>query len=330
MIAPLDGKILHALQLSPRVSFRRIGEVIGAPEQTVARRYRKLRHDGAVRVIGVVNPQIFGEAQWVVRVHAKPDDLPRLSEALVRRREVTHANVLSGWTELVCVIRAPLGDSADGLLQRLPRTSAVLSLDIDLVLHEFGDATGAAWTAYGHTLTAEEARQLVPPPASAPPSGPVAPREEDLPLIEALAEDGRAPHARLAEHIGWSSARVKRRLAALEASATLTYDVDVLPDRLGFGVNAMLWLTTAPSHLAEVAEQIAAHPEIASVSAISGRNNLMAIAICRDVEHLYSYLTRQLAAIDRVQGYDISIRTQRLKQAGSLVTGGRLVSVRRS
>jgi DNA-binding Lrp family transcriptional regulator len=325
MIDALDSKILHALQLSPRAPFRWIGDVIGAPEQTVARRYRKLRHDGVVRVIGVVNPRLLGESQWVVRVHAKPDDLPRLSEALIRRPEVTHANVLSGWTELVCVIRAPLGDNADGLLQRLPRTSSVLSLDLDLILHEFGAAVTAPWTAYGNTLTDEQAAQLFQPPPKQTP--PLPPDHEDRPLLQALAEDGRTPHVRLAEQTGWSPARVKRRLDTLEAAATLTYDVDVLPNRIGFAVNAMLWLTTAPSHLAAVAEQVAAHPEIASVSAISGHNNLMAIAICRDVDHLYAYLTQQLSAIDQIQSYDISVRTQRLKQAGSLVTGGRLVGV---
>ena len=87
MLDALDGKILHAVQLAPRLSFRRIADVVGAPEQLVTRRYRALHRSGVVRVIGLVNPQVYGECQWVVRVHAKPDDLPRLAEALVRRPE---------------------------------------------------------------------------------------------------------------------------------------------------------------------------------------------------------------------------------------------------
>ncbi|OBI23234.1 hypothetical protein A5714_05175 [Mycobacterium sp. E2462] len=154
---PLDDQIVHALQVSPRESFRRIADVLSAPEQTVARRYRKLRRDGVLRVVGVVNPLVYGECQWVVRLHAKPDDLPRLAEALIRRPEVTHANVLSGWTELVCVVRAPLAESSDGLLQRLPRTSSVLRMDADLVLHAFGGPAGTFWTGYGDTHTADPA-----------------------------------------------------------------------------------------------------------------------------------------------------------------------------
>jgi DNA-binding Lrp family transcriptional regulator len=326
MIEPLDGKILHALQLSPRVPFRRIAEVIDAPEQAIARRYRKLQRDGAVRVIGLVNPQVHGECQWVVRVHAKPDDLPRLAEALVRRPEVTHANVLSGWTELVCIIRAPIGETKDGILQRLPRTSAVLGLEVDLVLHVFGEPASAPWTAYGNTLDADQAASIQRHvDAATEPLSPAAPGEEDQPLFDALAVDGRAPHARLAQHTGWSPARVKRRIAALEASGTLAFDVDVLPNRLGFNVNAMLWLTTSPRHLAAIAEQLAADKEIATVVAVSGRNNLLAVVICRDVDGLYRYVTERLAAIDHIQSYDLSIRAQRLKQAASLIAHGRLL-----
>jgi DNA-binding Lrp family transcriptional regulator len=322
----LDGQILHALQLSPRVSFRRIAEVVDAPEQAVARRYRKLHRNGVVRVIGLVNPQVYGECQWVVRVHAKPDDLPRLADALVRRPEVTHANVLSGWTELVCIVRAPIGETKDSLLQRLPRTSAVLGLEVDLVLRVFGDPARAPWTAYGQTLDAGQAALIKQDDDTEAQSAvPATPAEEDQPLFSALAADGRAPHSRLAEHTGWSPARVKRRIAALEASATLTFDVDLLPERLGFNVNAMLWLTTSPKHLAAVAERIAAHEEVATAVAISGRNNLLVVAICRDVEDLYRYVAERLAGIDHIQGYDMSIRTQRLKQAASLVAHGRLI-----
>ncbi|MCV7180220.1 Lrp/AsnC family transcriptional regulator [Mycolicibacterium sphagni] len=324
MLAPLDGQILHALQLSPRASFRRIGEVIGVPEQTVARRYRAMRRDSVLRVVGLVNPRVYGECQWVVRVHTKPEDLPRVAETLARRPEVTHANVLSGWTELVCIVRAPLGDSSDGLLHRLPRTSSVLSMDVDLVLHVFGESSGAVWTGYGHTLGSSQAAALAEQPAAAT-AYPVPPASEDRPLLEALAADGRTAHAQLAERTGWSPARVKRRINALEASTTLTYDVDVLPERLGFPLHAMVWMKMPPRHLPHVARQLLSHSEIASVIAVSGPNNLMAVVIGRDVDDLYRYLTEQLGTVDHIESYGVRVRTRRLKQAGSLISHGRLI-----
>jgi DNA-binding Lrp family transcriptional regulator len=328
MTDPLDKQIIHALQLSPRVSFRQIAAVLGVTEQTVARRYHRLRRDGVVRVVGLQNPWVDDDADWICRIHAKPDRIPQLADALVRRPDVSHANMLSGGTDLVCVIRAPLGENReDLLLQRLPRTTSVIDLHIDLVLHTFGDAATTPWTGYGHQLSAEQAAQILgerpAPPAIAGPSRPVA---EDRPMLDALAEDGRAPHSQLAERTGWSVARVRRRIATLEASGALLYDVDVLPERLGYHLSAMLWLTVAPQHIHRVGERIVGHDRIAFAAAVSGSKNLLAIAICRDVHDLYTYLADHLGAINDILGYEVSIRTQRLKQSGSVIAYGRLIN----
>lgn len=324
----LDAQILHALELSPRASFRRIAAAIGASEQAVARRYHRLRRDGAVRVVGLVSPRVHGDAEWVARIHARPDRIPPLAEALGRRPEVTHASILSGWTELVCVIRAPVGEVREEvLLQQLPRSASVLSVRVDLVLHAFGEPITSPWTGYGHKLSKKQAGQIIGDAAGRTPTGQlITPNAQDRPLLEALADDGRAPQSLLAERTGWSAARVARRIAALESSGTLLYDVDLLPERLGYQLNAMLWLTVSPQHLDHVGEQVAAHDEIAFAAAISGRTNLMAVVICRDVDDLYRYLAQRLAAIAEIQSYDVSIRTQRIKQSASLVAHGRLIN----
>lgn len=324
----LDGQILHALQLAPRVSFRRIAAVVGAGEQTVARRYHRLRRDGVVRVVGLENRWLNGEASWVCRMRAAPDRIQKLADALVRRPEVSHANVLAGWTDLVCVIRAPLGDGRAELLpQLLPRTSAVSDISIDLLLHSFGSPATAQWTGYGRGLSERQADEILAERA-VPGDRQLIPSSQDRLVFEALAEDGRTPQSTLAARTGWSVARVNRRIAALESCGALLYDVDILPERLGYQLSAMLWLTVAPKDLHRVGERIAAHDHIAFVGATSGSKNLMAIAICRDNDDLYRYLSQQLGQIEQVLRYEVNVRTQRLKQHGSLVSSGRLVDPR--
>ena len=306
--------------------------VMGQTEQTVARRYHRLRRDGVVRVVGMETPaQADGDAYWVCRMHAKPDRIAQLADALVRRPDVSHANVLLGWTELVCTIRAPLGENReDVLLQRLPRTTSVTDLNIDLVLHRFGQPASAHWTGYGHKLGTEQADHILAEQADRSLAGqPAQPTAEDRTMLDALAEDGRAPYSQLADRTGWSVARVRRRLAALEASGALVYDVDMLPERLGYHLSAMLWLTVAPGHTNGVGEQIAAHDEIAFAAAISGPKNILAVAICRDAGDLYRYLSDRLGAIDEILTYEVSIRTQRLKQHGSVIAHGRLMNPKR-
>lgn len=326
MADDLDRIILHALQYAPRAPFRRIADVIGTSEQTVARRYQALRRAGAVRVVGLVNPAAHGQMKWVVRIRCRPDRVEPLADALVRRPEIAYANLASAGSEIICIIRSPVSAPRDDVLFRqLPKAAAVLELGIDLLIHAYTVTDTPDWTGYGAPLTPEQAEQLIhnrsPTPAGPPPP----PTEQDAPLLAALAEDGRTTHTRLAELTGWSTARVTRRLETLETSGTLVYDVDLLPEHLGYHLNATLWLRVAPARLHQIGTELAGHDEVAFAGAVSGEHNLMAIVVCRDADDFYRYLTDRLAAIEGIHSYAISIRVRRLKQAASLISHGRLI-----
>ena len=326
MADDLDLRILHALQYSPRASFRRIGEVTGVSEQTAARRYQLLRRDGVVRVVGLVNPAVHGQAQWVARIRCRPDRVGPLADSLARRPDIAYANLASGGSEIICIISAPVdAEREDMLLRQLPRSGAVLDVSIDLLIHAFGEPGSAGWTGGAGRLTPEQIRQLTgDQPAT--PAGPLSPpTDEDAPLLTALAEDGRTTHTQLAAVTGWSKARVARRLTALEESGVLSYDVDSVPERLGYHLDATLWLRTTPAHLERIGEELARHDEVAYAGATTGRHNMMAIVICRDVGDFYRYLTTSLAAVPGIDAYEVSIRVRRLKQAASLISRGRLI-----
>ncbi|RLL69640.1 Lrp/AsnC family transcriptional regulator [Streptomyces sp. Z26] len=332
MFDATDAQILRALQCAPRASFRRIGEVAGVSEQTAARRYHALHRDGVLRVVGLVDPAVHGQARWVARIRCRPDRVRPLADTLARRPDIAYAALVSGGSEIVCLVRSPADAAGDDiLLRRLPRSAAVLDVRIDLLLHAFGTPGTDDWTGYGGHLTPAQTRRLTgddPPPAPAgrlPAGRLLPPTAEDAPLLDALAEDGRTTHTRLAELTGWTKPRVARRLDALERSGTLYWDLDLLPESLGFHFSATLWLRVAPSRLADVGRALAGHPEIPFAGATSGDHNIMASVTCRDTEDFYRYLTTRVAAVPGIDGYEVSIRVRRLKQAASLISRGRLV-----
>ncbi|MFE2884476.1 Lrp/AsnC family transcriptional regulator [Streptomyces graminifolii] len=326
MTDEVDAKILRALQCAPRASFRVIGEVAGVSEQTAARRFHALRRDGVMRVVGLIDPSVHGEARWVARIRCRPDRVGPLADALARRPDIAYAGLASGGSEIICVISAPVHVPRDDvLLRQLPKSASVLDVSIDLLIHPFGTSGVSDWTGYGGHLTPTQVRQLVGERPDMPTGPPVRLTDEDTPLLDALADDGRATHTQLADVTGWSTARVARRLDALESSGALAYDVELLSARLGFALNATLWLRVAPARLARVGEQLAAHDEVAFAAAISGDSNIMVVAICRDTEDLYRYLTTKVATVPGIDGYGVSIHVHRLKQATSLISRGRLV-----
>jgi DNA-binding Lrp family transcriptional regulator len=327
MIDALDRRVLHALQIAPRVPFRRLAEVLGVSEQTVARRYRALLRTGAVRVVGVVDPAAQGLAEWITRIRCRPDRVGPLADALTRREEIAYAHVASGGSEITCIVRAPLGAAPEeGLLGQLPRHASVLDVSIDLLLHIFGGGRQIGWTGYGDLLAPDQLAALAAPDAAVEPdAAPVALAPDDAPLLGALAADGRTSLADLASATGWSPGRVARRLAALEGAGALDYRVDLLPEALDRPLAATLWLRVAPAHLDDVGARVAGHDEVAFAAAISGRNNIMATVWCRDPHDLYRYLARSVADTPGIEGYEVSIRARRLKQAVSVVSRGRLV-----
>lgn len=121
MIDDVDMRILRTLHRAPRAPFRLIGEVSGVSEQTAARRYQALRRAGVMRVVGLVDPAVHGEAQWVARIRCRPDRVAPLADSLARRPDIAYVGIASGGSEIICVIRSPLrAPRADMLLQQLP------------------------------------------------------------------------------------------------------------------------------------------------------------------------------------------------------------------
>lgn len=319
---PLSHQIIHALQIDGRASFNRIATVLGVSEQTVARRYRAMRADGIIRVVGLLDPSRLGQTSSTVRIQCRPGAASKLADVLAKRADVAWLSLTSGGTEIVCSVRSITAERRDELLlQRLPSTSAVLGVSAHSTLHRFLGMRADDWVGHGKLLTRKQIKALDAPPLTDEPAGV---HDDDRPLLDALARDGRATYAQLARATRWTETRVARRLATLRASGTVFFDVDLAVQRLGFHTTAHLWLTVAPADLVAVGTTLAGHPEIAGVSAVTGTANLWASVVCRDASDLYRYITERIGAIPEVRQLEISPTLRQVKQAGSILTGGRL------
>jgi DNA-binding Lrp family transcriptional regulator len=318
----LDRQLIYALQIDGRASFRRIAEVLGASEQTVARRYRRLREAGAIRVVVLPNPRRF-EHYWTTRVRVRPSAAVAFADAIARRDDVAWVGLIAGGTEVTFLARAQTVAERDALLlERLPRSRQVLDVSAAAVLHRFTAGRDGEWHALDDPLDGAQAAALTKP-ARGPGAGADSLRE-DQPLLAALAHDGRASYAALAADIGDSEARVARRVDALLAGGALIVDLEVASALLGFPLSAWLWLTVPPAQLDRVGRTIIRHPEVPFAAAISGPANLAASLIARDTTDLYRYLTQRIGAITDVHAVEVTPVLRRFKQAGTLMNGPRL------
>ncbi len=314
LLDALDRRLAHALQLDGRASFSTIASVLGVSDQTVARRYRKLRSSGVLRVVGVPEAAPLGQVHWLVRLGCVPDAAAAIAAALARRDDTQWVSLMSGGTEIVCFIRTPLREETDGLLLgRLPKTPRVVSMTAYRLLRRFAGGP-AGWPGRSNALSAAEVAALRRPP----PSEAYRPESGDPALLAALAHDGRADMSTLAAASGRSESTVRRRLEALRTSGALYFDVEVDAALLGYPLTATLWLTVAPSALESAGQALASHPQVAFAAATTGPANLVANVGCRDDAALYSYLADDLGGLPGVRQVETAPMIRTLKRFGTL------------
>ena len=320
----IDRQILHGLLDDGRAPFRRLADVVGVSEQTVARRYRTLRADGVVRVVVLPDPRAAGEPIWHARIVCRPGTADGVAAALAARDDVSWLSVTAGGGEIVCVVR---GDrrAAQGpvLLDRLPRAHEVIGFTASraLFLHQGPDAE---WSALADPLDPGQRARLRGPAGERPVPGRTDLQPEDAPLLAELGRDGRAPVATVARATGLPPARVAARIEELLGSGAAFVETDIAAELLGFHAAAYLWLTVAPGELHTVGAALSARPETTFAAAVTGAANLLVVVVCRDDTALYTFVTTVVGARSGVRQVEVVPVLRRVKQAGTRVREGRL------
>jgi DNA-binding Lrp family transcriptional regulator len=329
-----DVRLIRALQIVPRGSFALIAAALGVTEAAVRRRARRLRADGVIRVIGVVDPGALGQGEWMVRLRCRPGSVAAMADALARRDDVSWVSLGAAGTEITCAVRSRTPEQRDDLLgRRLPRTAAVLDINAAAMLRQFIGGRGHYWAALSGTLTAQQEATLgadgVPFTESPVVSRvPVELTTEDERLLAVLAADGRAGLVDLATAAGLSPGRAARRLRALLDRRAVHLDVEISAAALGYHARANLWLRFHPSAVKTAGRTLARQPEIAFAAAVSGRDNIHAVAHCRDLDELFEFTSERVGSLAGLRSMEVSPILRQVKQAGVLLAGDRLTDPR--
>jgi DNA-binding Lrp family transcriptional regulator len=317
MMDDVDRQITHILTVEPRASFRTIAEVAGISDQTAARRYRRLAEAAGLRVLGIPDGSRLGWVNWFVRLQTTPGGADSIAAALARRPDTQWVHLASGGTEVICVVEARTPEQRDALFLRgLPGSRRVVQISAHSILHNY---TIRAWKGIRTALSPEQLEMLCRAVRPAPAHGP-APnlQADDEPLLAELARDGRTTNAALAAAIGWHESTVRRRIDELRQSGLLRFEVDLDSRALGMNVHVMLWLSVEPAQLDEAGHALAGHPEVAFAAATTGPANLISTALFTGTDHLYKYLTGELAGLPGVRSVETAPIIRTLKRTGSV------------
>ena len=315
----LDRQLTQCLGVDGRASFSQIAELLRVSDQTVARRYKRLRSAGTLRVVGLKARDKVGQLGWFLRMRCVPGSGEAIAAALARRPDTAWIQLLSGDTEVLCTLRGDARDDSDSLLAKLPRSARIVAVTAYSLLHMYVGGPDAL--GFLEVLTSEKVQSLRPQVRG----GRVELGELDKALFEALGTDGRTPYADLAALTGWSESTVRRRMDQLREAGALYFDLELDMEAFGFRSTTWLWMSVPPALLAAAGHALAKFPEVAYAAATTGPANLAVCAVCRDEAEFYEFMTTRIGALPGVERVETAPVIRTIKQASPALAplGGR-------
>ncbi|MFW0794744.1 Lrp/AsnC family transcriptional regulator [Gordonia sp. CPCC 205515] len=263
----LDRRIVGALQVNGRASWRRIADALGESFSTVTRRGNALISSGAVRVATLP----LGMSTHVVYLDCLPGDIDDVASSLAADHRAVFVYRLGGSPSIVAEITAPESELAQFTRDIADAHAAIRSVHVAPVLRYF--QTVAGWRPPVLTDAEVQALDLDAPPENVGPSGEF--DEPDATIVRALARDGRIALTTIAEEAGIPESTARRRVDHLFTTGRLHTRIVIEPASLGLPVEALLWIQANPAVTVEVGEMLAKLPSVRYAALVMGRDALV-------------------------------------------------------
>lgn len=311
----VDRRIVAALQLNGRASWKTVAAVIDAKESTVARRGQQLIESRLVGVTGVLDHLRCGLGiSLVLRMRCRPGRANAVAEAMAELAVTRFVTVVSGSADVAAeIVVRRHQDVARVLVEDLPRPDDIVETESMVVVRKF-----SAFEEWDTGLLGPDAAARLRHPAEFTDHGAwhetVRLTEQEFAIARVLADDGRATYAQIAAAVGVSESTAARRVESLLARGCLRFRTLFETPVLGLDVDFMQWLTVEPSELEHVGTRLAKEPSTRYVSATTGRFNLCLHGVLPGYGDLYDYLTKVIGSLPGVHAADLTLQARTLKR----------------
>lgn len=135
----------------------------------------------------------------------------------------------------------------------------------------------------------------------------------DLQIIEQLQEDGRRTYGKIGNAVGLSDAAVRQRVTRMVETEAIRIVAVTHPYLMGARVAATIGIH-AEGNLTELADAVAAIPEVDYVVVTAGSFDIIAEAQCRDNTHLLEVLNDGVRKIPGVTAAETFVYLKLVKQ----------------
>jgi Lrp/AsnC family transcriptional regulator for asnA, asnC and gidA len=124
--------------------------------------------------------------------------------------------------------------------------------------------------------------------------------ELDINILSLLARDGRMPIAEIARIIGENKSKVGYRVNSLIENGVISIIGAIDPRVIGYSINADVYVKVKSDKIKEVANAIAAFPEVRFVQIILGEYDVNFQIWTKTLADLHNFMTEEIASIPGV------------------------------
>lgn len=136
----------------------------------------------------------------------------------------------------------------------------------------------------------------------------------DIRILKLLANDSRISYAEIAREVHLSRMAVRERvMKMLEEGIIERFTVQLNSKKVGLNTPVCLQVKAVPNKLDDVANALAEYPQIESIYAMTGKNELYADAFVEDVESLEKFIFEEIYKIEGITEVEYNIITKRYK-----------------
>lgn len=282
----LDHALIEKLRHDGRAGNRSLAAELKVNEVTIAARLRRMEDAGVMRVVAITDIRLFGHREFAFAmievagrsVHAVAADLAALPESI-------GVTICTGRFDIIVAIlgrdRLHIADLFGTILPKIKGVNVIHgSMALDVLKYD------SKWALFGVD------------PGSMPEAMPSDTVDQmDLAIIALLQRNARRSNRQIAAELGVSEGTVRVRIKQMLANRV--FRIQAVSDIVASGVaaHAYILVTAAPGKVNDVAKALARRDDVAQITRVLDRFDLVAVLHSTDRPSLIHNIMNEIAQL---------------------------------
>jgi DNA-binding Lrp family transcriptional regulator len=312
-VEPLDAlnqRIVAALQISPRATWRQIAAAVDSSETTVKRRAERMLEAGILRIT-LMEAAVPG-FPVLLQLNCELSRGMDVARALAARDDIRFVSLVTGQVDVVAEMIVPSNRRlAEIIITELPTIPGILGTTTETVLRTFKTSYDWSSDVLGPGTT------LLEPPVDPFQRAPRAVVQDHISrrIIAALRENGRLSYTELAARSGITESTARYRTEQLLEGGVVQPVTLVNPHLLDFDFELLLWLRVDLVKREEIAAALIARREVRYLSVTSGYSDMVCEVILRSQADVYDFSSEVLGTLPAIRHVNMASELLTLKRA---------------